>query len=114
LNPAPTRKIPVLIGGGGEKKTLRMVAQHADLWHSFSDLDTFRHKIDVLHAHCKDAGRDPSEIELSVGAPAGDPAEVGPPLVDLGASLFTIGLDGPDYDLSRLQAWLDWRDSLGH
>jgi len=112
LNPAPTRKIPVLIGGGGEKKTLRMVARHADIWHSFSDLETFRRKQEILAAHCADAGRDPAEIERSVGAPNGDPAEVGPKLVEAGAGMFTIGIGGPDYDLAKLRRWLAWRDAL--
>jgi probable F420-dependent oxidoreductase len=113
LNPAPTRDIPVLIGGGGEKKTLRLVAQHAHLWHSFSDLATFQRKTGILHQHCADVGRDPAEIELSVEAPRGKPAEVGPPLLGAGATLFTVGLDGPDYDdLAPLQSWLDWRASL--
>ena len=80
LNPPPTRKIPVLIGGGGEKKTLRLVAQHADIWHSFSDLETLKRKTGILHQHCADVGRDPAEIELSVGTPRGNPAEAGPPL----------------------------------
>jgi probable F420-dependent oxidoreductase len=112
LNPAPTRKIPVLIGGGGEKKTLRMVAQHADLWHSFSDLDTFRRKQKILADHCADIGRQPAEIERSVGAPHGNPAEVGPPLLEAGATLFTVGEGGPNFDLSRVRAWVEWRDSL--
>ncbi len=112
LNPPPTRKIPVLIGGGGEKKTLRMVARHADIWHSFSDLQTLRRKSEILAAHCADAGRDPGEIERSVGTPAGDPAEVGPPLVEAGVSLFTVGMGGPDYDLAPLRRWIEWRDSL--
>jgi probable F420-dependent oxidoreductase len=112
LNPAPTRKIPVLIGGGGEKKTLRMVAQHADIWHSFSDLETFKHKSSVLDAHCADLRRDPAEIERSVGAPETDPGESGPALLAAGASLFTIGVGGPDYDLTKLKKWLAWRDAL--
>jgi probable F420-dependent oxidoreductase len=113
LNPAPTRKIPVLIGGGGEKKTLRLVARHADIWHSFADLDTFKHKVGVLGRWCAEIDRDPSEIELSVGVPAaGTPAEVGPDWVQAGASLFTIGVGGPDYDLSIARSWIAWRDSL--
>jgi probable F420-dependent oxidoreductase len=118
LNPAPLghpapsgqRKIPVLIGGGGEKKTLRLVAQHADIWHSFADLDTFKRKVEILRGHCADVGRDPAEIELSVGAPEGDPAEVGTPLVEAGATLFTVGVGGPDYDLDALKSWIAWRD----
>ena len=52
----------ILIGGGGEKKTLRLVAQYADMWNGFGDPDTIRHKIQVLADHCADVGRDPSEI----------------------------------------------------
>ena len=112
LNPAPTRKIPVLIGGGGEKKTLRLVAQHADLWHSFSDLETLKRKTAILHEHCAAVGRDPSEIELSVGTPDADPSTAGPALLDAGATLLTVGIGGPDYDFAKLQSWLDWRASL--
>jgi len=111
LNPAPTRKIPVLIGGGGEKKTLRLVAQHADIWHSFSDLATLQRKKGILAEHCAAVGRDLAEIELSVGTPNGDPAVAGPPLVEAGATLFTVGLGGPDYDLGQLKTWLAWRDA---
>jgi len=111
LNPAPTRKIPVLIGGGGEKKTLRLVAQHADIWHSFSDVETLVRKSAILDAHCQDVGRDPSEIERSVGTPDGEPAAVVQPLLDAGATLFTVGVGGPDVDLTKLRAWVSWRDN---
>jgi probable F420-dependent oxidoreductase len=110
LNPAPARKIPVLIGGGGEKKTLRLVAKHADIWHTFGDPGTLERKIGILRQHCADVGRDPADIEISVGV-RGNPEENGPQLRSLGASLFTVGASGPDYDLGELRAWISWRDS---
>lgn len=59
LNPAPTREIPILIGGQGERKTLRLVAQYADIWHGFTDRSTYPGKAAVLDRHCADVGRDP-------------------------------------------------------
>ncbi|MBM2614534.1 LLM class F420-dependent oxidoreductase [Actinoplanes sp. LDG1-06] len=111
LNPAPTRKIPTLIGGGGEKKTLRLVAKHADIWHSFGDAETIERKAGILRQHCADVGRDPSEIEIST-AVQGDPSEVAPALLNLGVSLFTVNSSGPDHDLSGLRKWLTWRDAV--
>jgi probable F420-dependent oxidoreductase len=110
LNPPPTRTIPVLIGGGGERKTLRLVAQHADIWHSFGDLETFEHKSSVLNQWCLEVGREAGEIVRSVGV-RGTPQETGDAYVKAGASLFTVGVSGPDYDLSRLRDWVAWRDS---
>ena len=109
LNPAPTRKIPVLIGGGGEKKTLRIVAQHADIWHSFSDAATLERKLGILAEHGATVGRDVSEIEISteIGKRSLDEVEA---QFALGATLFTIGISGPDYDLAGVSDWLAWRD----
>jgi probable F420-dependent oxidoreductase len=109
LNPPPTRPIPVLIGGGGERKTLRLVAEHAHIWHCFGDLDVLRHKSSVLTEHCGDLGRNPADIERSAAAPT-DLADADA-LVDLGIGLFTVGVNGPDYDLSPLPALLAWRDA---
>jgi len=109
LNPAPTRKIPVLIGGGGEKKTLKLVAKHADIWHGFGDPEVVERKVKILDQHCVDVGRDPAEIERSCGV-QGEPEELGPKLRDLGVSTFTVGVGGPDYDLTKLKSWIAWRD----
>jgi probable F420-dependent oxidoreductase len=109
LNPAPTRKIPVLIGGGGEKKTLKLVAKHADIWHGFGDAEVVERKVKILDQHCADVGRDPAEIERSC-AVEGAPDELGPKLVAQGVSTFTVGLGGPDYDLSKVKPWIAWRD----
>jgi F420-dependent oxidoreductase-like protein len=66
--PQPIRRPPILIGGGGEKKTLRLVAQYADVWNTTdSDPDVLKHKIDVLTRHCDTVGRDAAEIRKTVG-----------------------------------------------
>jgi len=65
--PQPVRRPPILIGGSGEKKTLRMVAQYADVWNASSTLDELPHKLDVLRAHCDAVGRDVAEIRLTAG-----------------------------------------------
>ncbi|MBB2892261.1 LLM class F420-dependent oxidoreductase [Flexivirga oryzae] len=120
LNPPPTGPMPILIGGEGEQKTLRMVAEHASIWHSFSGPDKLAHKLQVLRSHCDAVGRDLDEIEVSVGVggrgregrSAGDPEVEGQPLLDLGARLFTHGANGPDYDFTVLRRWIAWRDAL--
>jgi alkanesulfonate monooxygenase SsuD/methylene tetrahydromethanopterin reductase-like flavin-dependent oxidoreductase (luciferase family) len=64
------RHLPIMIGGGGEKKTLRTVAKYADLWNGMGPIETMRHKVEVLHEHCADVGRDPSSIEMTLGIKA--------------------------------------------
>jgi len=109
LNPAPTRHIPVLIGGGGEKKTLRIVAKHADIWHSFSDAATLERKLGILAEHGEAVGRDVSEIEISTELGKRSVADADEQLA-LGATMFTVGITGPTYDLAPVRDWLSWRD----
>jgi probable F420-dependent oxidoreductase len=113
LNPPPTRKIPILIGGGGEKVTLRITAQHADIWHGFGDLQTLAHKRDVLDGWCEKVGRDPAEIERSCGVRA-ETLENIDEMAALGYSFFTVSLNGPDYDASVLREVIAWRDRQNH
>jgi F420-dependent oxidoreductase-like protein len=68
LAPRPVQDhLPIMVGGGGERKTLRIVAGYADIWNVFGMPDTVAHKDTVLRAHCAELGRDPSTIERSVG-----------------------------------------------
>ncbi len=114
LNPPPTRKIPILIGGGGEKKTLKIVAKHADIWHSFSDPATLERKLGILADHGAAVGRDTTEIEISVKAER-RATEANVATADalhaLGATLFTLEINGPNYRLDGISDWLAWRDA---
>ena len=116
-NPPPVRgKIPIMIGGGGEKVMLKLVAQHADIWHGFGSPDEIRHKCEVLDAHCATVGRDPAEIERSImlnaeeiPADAGELNEKLEQFIAAGATFFIYGTSGPEWPLDGLKALLDWR-----
>jgi probable F420-dependent oxidoreductase len=112
LNPPPVGEIPIMIGGAGEKVTLRLVAQHAKLWHTFADPETYLHKAQVLAEHCERVGRDPATIERVIGA-RGSILEHADALADAGVNELTIGIGGgPDgYDLGELRELLQWRDA---
>ena len=109
LNPPPMREIPILIGGGGEKVTLRIVAEYANIWHGFGDPERAARKSGILDDWCEKVGRDPKEIERSI--------TVRPELVkdadryvENGITHLVMAFGGPDYDLSPLQDLIAWRD----
>ncbi|NNF69020.1 MAG: LLM class F420-dependent oxidoreductase [Acidimicrobiia bacterium] len=115
LDPPSTRKIPVLIGGGGPKVTLRITAEHADVWHYFGTPEEMAGKSAILDDHCARIGRDPAEIERSVGIQqhriTKDLEQNADAYYDVGIRQFTIGLSGPDYPLDGVAEWLAWRDA---
>ena len=90
-NPKPIRgRIPVLIGGGGEKRTLRLVARYGDACNLFGDPDAVRHKLDVLERHCADVGRDPAEITKTILLTVTDPGAAAQKVPGFKA----VGVDG--------------------
>jgi probable F420-dependent oxidoreductase len=118
LDPPPVRKIPILIAGTGERRTLRIVAEHADAWHAAfpdrpSDLEA---PVAALRRWCDEIGRDPAAIEWSVGVEPDDldrfVARDAATYVEMGFSQFTLGFDGPDWTVDRGAAFLSWRDQL--
>jgi probable F420-dependent oxidoreductase len=114
LNPPPVRaRIPVLIGGGGEKVMLRLVAQWADTWHGFGAPEVIAHKCRVLDEHCAAIGRDLAKIERSVLVTSED---IAGGLLDryyeAGARHFVAIAKEPDFDLADVRRLLAWRDSL--
>jgi F420-dependent oxidoreductase-like protein len=93
----------ILIGGGGEKKTLRLVAQYADACNFFGGPDEVAHKVDVLRRHCDVVGRDPSEIEVTAmyrdfepGATADDLVRGAEAFAAVGVSTLVAGAVGTD------------------
>ncbi len=114
LNPAPVRHIPVLIGGGGERKTLQYTARHADRWHFWWN-DEWAHKNAVLNQWCTDVGRDPAEIQRSVGVDVDKVEDFDSLFAALEAAPIaevTLGTGGPDYTMDHMQRFIDWRNSL--
>jgi probable F420-dependent oxidoreductase len=106
LNPPPVGRLPILVGGAGEKVTLRLVAQHADMWNAFGPAPAFAAKNKVLDEWCARVGRDPAEIERTVMIfDARDVAHVDDYLA-AGAQHLILGMGAP-FDLEPLQALID-------
>ena len=106
LNPGPVGDLPILVGGGGEKVTLRLVAEHAQMWNSFGPPEQYARKNKILDQWCEKKGRDPKEVErtVSVGGDAGDIDG----WLDAGAEHLIVGVGAP-FDLSEVQRLLDAR-----
>ena len=106
LDPPPLGELPILVGGGGEKVTLRLVAEHAQLWNTFGPPAKFAAKGRILDQWCTRVGRDPAEIERTVAF--NDAAEVGnvDAYVQAGAQQVILGRGHP-FDLDPLQGLLE-------
>ena len=61
------RHLPIMVGGSGEKKTLRTVARRADMWNAMGSVEKLRHKVEGLREHCDAVGRNPADIEHTAG-----------------------------------------------
>ena len=94
LKPGPAGRMPILIGGGGEKVTLRLVAEHAQMWNGAGPPEEFAHKSRVLDEWCRKVGRDPSEIERTANVSVSSPKEV-QAYLDAGLQHFVLRLAQP-------------------
>ncbi|MBV7333201.1 LLM class F420-dependent oxidoreductase [Chloroflexi bacterium TSY] len=105
--PLPVRNpIPILIGGGGEKVTLKLTAQYADIWNGFGPIETYQHKNNVLNNWCDSVGRPRDEIERSVSIGADDLTNLDA-FVTAGATHIIMRFSEPwNYDaVEKLIAW---------
>jgi probable F420-dependent oxidoreductase len=100
LQPRPMGRLPILIGGNGERRTLRLVAEYADMWNGYGDAETIRAKNDLIDRWCGEPGRDPREIERTVWIERAEP-DLMRSLVDAGADHLILGLRAP-YDLREV------------
>jgi probable F420-dependent oxidoreductase len=105
LNPSGAH-IPVMIGGGGEKVTLKLVAQYAQLWNAGGSPEVFAHKNQVLNDWCAKLGRDPQEIDRTCLINAQDVDNV-EAYLEAGATHIIYGLDAPAFDLKPVEKLLE-------
>jgi probable F420-dependent oxidoreductase len=109
LDPAPIGKLPILIGGSGEKVTLKLTAEYADAWNTFGPPDNFAHKNSVLDDWCVEIGRDPSEIERTVLVSADD-VDLVDAYVEAGATHIIV-MTGAPFDLAPIERLIARRDA---
>jgi probable F420-dependent oxidoreductase len=94
LKPGPAGPMPILIGGGGEKVTLRLVAEHAQMWNGLGTPKEYAHKSKILDEWCHKIGRDPKEIERTSNVSITSPKQIAEWL-DAGLQHFVLRLAHP-------------------
>lgn len=104
LNPSAA-ELPIMIGGGGEKVTLRLVAQYAQMWNVLGSPEVFAHKNAVLDGWCEKLGRDPKQIDRSVLINNEDLDKV-EAYLEAGATHIILGCDAP-FDMKPLAGLLE-------
>jgi probable F420-dependent oxidoreductase len=110
LTPLPVRQpLPLLIGGGGEKVTLRLVAKYASMWNIIAEPVDVKRKNDLLTGYCHEIGRDPAEIERTVVMLGNDPMEKLPAYLDAGITHLILGTGEP-WNFAGLEKLMVWRD----
>lgn len=109
--PAPVRNpIPILIGGGGEKVTLKLTAQYADLWNGFGPVPDWQRKNEILTQWCKDVGRNPADIERTASVAADDIPDNLDAFAKAGATHMILGMGTP-WNYKLVEQLVQWRDA---
>jgi probable F420-dependent oxidoreductase len=113
LNPGPVNgSMPIMIGGSGEKVTLRLVAQHATMWNSFGSPEEIGRLSRVLDDWCAKIGRDPNTIERSILFGEPDRIAQADDYVREGITHLIFGIEAPDFDFASVEKLIAWRDSI--
>jgi probable F420-dependent oxidoreductase len=105
LEPPPRGRLPIMIGGSGERVTLRLVAEHADAWNTFGPPENFAKKSRVLDEWCERLGRNPRQIERTVGINVNEVGNLDA-YVEAGAEHLIV-MVGPPFDLDPVKQLLD-------
>lgn len=118
LMPPPLRRMPLLIAGTGPRKTLPLVARYADAWHAAfpSRPAELEPAVETLRRSCADLGRDAAAIEWALGVEPEDldrflDEDAGSYLA-MGFTQFTLGFNGPAWNVDGGRRWLAWRDRI--
>ena len=108
LNPGPVNgSMPLMIGGSGEKFTLRLVAEHATMSNVFGPVENVQHKHNVLDQWCRKIGRDPAEVERTVSINPED-LENADAFIEAGADHLIVMVGSP-FDLTEVEKFMDSR-----
>lgn len=110
LTPLPVRQpLPLLIGGGGEKVTLRLVAKYATMWNVIASPAGAKRKNELINQYCAEIGRDPAEVERTILLEGSDQVKKLDDYINAGMTHFILGTGEP-WNFAGLEELVTWRD----